>query len=731
MNRTSRLHTPPAVDEGDRPTTIALIRRQLRSKPGRLGNAVRVTCVALIVILILETFQAPDAGVGAGMALIIFAGDSDQTAPIGVILAVVVCASIFIAVLAFMTSLAEPAVRIPLMALITCGGMFLFRASKAGAPALLATLIVTYALPSGDNLLKGSLATGTVSDTTSGALPDLAFFPPEEALVHNLLWLAVAFSVPALTASLLNALTGIDPAEKFRGLVAGRLGLIADLCEGRPGAAERVKAAAEQGIGPILAQNELAGKLRKSTHDARAGEDLAFIMSRLVLILLASERTTGEPSKDALAYAATLCRHGERAVRANAELAEQREEPNQTRETTPLNAEMERTLHALRARLEAGLRERPGAATLSKEQTALFHPDAFTNEAYLQFAIKVTLAVMSCYLFESLTAWSGIGTCIVTCFVIAINPAQSAHKALLRVTGAAIGGALGFMTILLLVPVMTDIGHLLVLAAVVAFGCAWVLVGSEQFAYGAQQLWLAFALVVLQGHSPSLHFESARDRVIGVLIGEIVLGFIMLHLWPQRTGDLIRGSLAKALDALADLVALPTVEAEPITVERLQRRFAEAIAATRKLMPDDPETADREGARRTIDRPALLRIQALVIPVAVILGDLPRASPEGGPVAAGDDVLAYHRDLAAWLRRAGTWTRTGTGASELSGSLPTPPVRSVVETSVDETRDEAERPRSREDWYRVLDGDLRSILRDVGPREGNQAREARREAAVA
>ena len=728
VSRASRqIAKPPSVDEDEPPSSWSMFLMEFRDRPGRFANAVRTTCVALFVILVMEIFQAPDAGVAAGIALVVFVKDSDLTVPFGLVLAVVVCASISVSVVTFMTSLSEPAIRIPLMAIITFGGMFLFKASKAGAPAFLATLIIVRVLPTGDNLLEGSLASRTVSNSATALLPDFLYIPAEEALVHNLLWVTLAFSLRALTATLLNSVAGTDPAVKFRHQMSALLGMLADFCEGLQ-SSERLKAAAEPGIQPILAQNELAGKLRKRSHNARTGEDLAFAVSRLLLLLLANERVT-QLSCGALAHAAELCRDGERAVRANRKLSERHLEPDVIGETSPLMAEFSNTLAKTRSLLERGLGTEPNSAPSTEGDSPFFHADAVTNPDYRQFAMKVTLAVMTCYFFESLTDWSGIGTCIVTCFVIVLAPGQTKNKAVLRFIGAALGGILGFVVIILLVPSMTDIVQLLILAGAVAFPCAWILVGSERMAYAAQQLWFAFTLVVLQDSGPAVHFQPARDRVIGVLLGEIVMAVIMLNLWPRRPGDLIRGKLGEALDSLAGLVAIPTGEATPLVAERLQRRFGTAIAAAAKLMPDGPEPSSVEwrSTSRLIDRRTVLRIQASIIPVAVILGDLNQSSP------LTEDLLDYHRDLAAWLRRAADWMRTGREADELSKSLPAPPQKRVSEPAAlaEGPHDEVKRRSSFDAWYRILDEDLRTIIDQVGPKQAAFARKTRMSEATA
>ncbi len=47
--------------------------------------------------------------------------------------------------------------------------------------------------------------------------------------------------------------------------------------------------------------------------------------------------------------------------------------------------------------------------------------DAFTNPDYMRYAVKTLLACLICYTFYSGVDWEGIGTCMLTCVIVA-NP---------------------------------------------------------------------------------------------------------------------------------------------------------------------------------------------------------------------------------------------------------------------------------------------------------------------
>ena len=48
-------------------------------------------------------------------------------------------------------------------------------------------------------------------------------------------------------------------------------------------------------------------------------------------------------------------------------------------------------------------------------------PDAFTNPAHVQYALKTTGAAMFCYVVYLLLDWPGIHTCLITCYIVSLG----------------------------------------------------------------------------------------------------------------------------------------------------------------------------------------------------------------------------------------------------------------------------------------------------------------------
>jgi len=176
----------------------------------------------------------------------------------------------------------------------------------------------------------------------------------------------------------------------------------------------------------------------------------------------------------------------------------------------------------------------PKLRASAKPRKSLFVPDAFTNPNYVRFGLKVALAAMSCYILYMALDWPGIRTAFITCCFIALESNRATiGKARLRFIGCAIGGLLGFLAIMYLVPHMESIVSLAFLTAAGAALAGWVAAGSKRISYAGLQIALAFFMCIFQGFAPDTHFATIRNRVIGILLGILVTSVVFYNLWPE------------------------------------------------------------------------------------------------------------------------------------------------------------------------------------------------------
>jgi multidrug resistance protein MdtO len=206
---------------------------------------------------------------------------------------------------------------------------------------------------------------------------------------------------------------------------------------------------------------------------------------------------------------------------------------------------------ALRRFTERPLPELP---VVEPAKTGFFLPDAFTNPDHVYYALKTTAAAMFCYATYLLLDWPGIHTSFITCYIVSLGTtAETIEKLTLRILGALLGAGAGLAAIVFLLPHMTSIGSLLIVVFVAAIVSAWVAIGSPRISYVGYQMAFAFFLCVIQGPSPAFDLTIARDRVIGIMLGNVVAYLIFANIWPVSVIRRIDPGLIALLRRLVDL----------------------------------------------------------------------------------------------------------------------------------------------------------------------------------
>ncbi len=141
---------------------------------------------------------------------------------------------------------------------------------------------------------------------------------------------------------------------------------------------------------------------------------------------------------------------------------------------------------------------------------------------------------MTCYILYTGLDWSGIHTAFITCCFIALESnTATMRKARLRLVGCAIGGLFGFLSIVYLIPHMESIVSLVLLIAAGSAVAGWVAAGSERISYAGLQIALAFFMCIFQGFAPDTEFHKLRDRIVGIVLGILVMSVIFQYLWPE------------------------------------------------------------------------------------------------------------------------------------------------------------------------------------------------------
>lgn len=190
----------------------------------------------------------------------------------------------------------------------------------------------------------------------------------------------------------------------------------------------------------------------------------------------------------------------------------------------------------------------------TKKKTPFFVNDAFSNPNHKYFAIKTTVAAILCYLFYDFFKWQGIHTAMITCYVVALTSVgETVHKLTLRIIGCLIGALVGIISLIYIIPNLSDIFQLMVLIFFCLLPSAWIAVGNDRISYAGVQIGLAFLLTVLHGFKPSYDMDVVSDRILGILLGNFVMYIIFTRVWPTSIVNTIYKQLSVILDNYTEL----------------------------------------------------------------------------------------------------------------------------------------------------------------------------------
>lgn len=190
------------------------------------------------------------------------------------------------------------------------------------------------------------------------------------------------------------------------------------------------------------------------------------------------------------------------------------------------------------------------------EKAPLLLPDAWSNPAYLHFALKTLLATLLCYVFYTAADWQGIHTIMLSCVIVA-QPGLGAtmQKTWLRIGGALLATLIALLLIVFVQPWTDSLSGLLAMTLPVLALAAWIAAGSERIAYAGIQIGFTFALAFLSWFGPLSNLTELRDRVIGILLGVLVSSIVHLYLWPDSEAPQLKARLAQLYRQLAQTLA--------------------------------------------------------------------------------------------------------------------------------------------------------------------------------
>lgn len=221
----------------------------------------------------------------------------------------------------------------------------------------------------------------------------------------------------------------------------------------------------------------------------------------------------------------------------------------------PLLLELDSAAQSLRYSLGSSSAD---IVTLDRAQPPnppLLAPDAFRNPEHLNFALRGCLAAVTCYFVMNAVAWPGLGPSLFTCVVTALTSiGSSRQKQLLRFSGALVGGVIfGIGSQVLILPMLDGLAGFLVMFMLVTGVAAWFLTSSPRLSYFGAQMALAFFLIHLRGPGPQTNLAIARDNILGILLGLLVMWLVFDTLGSKPAVEVMRELFAINLKLMARL----------------------------------------------------------------------------------------------------------------------------------------------------------------------------------
>jgi multidrug resistance protein MdtO len=533
------------------------IRWEVAPYPGRLSTVIRMTIAVTLVMIIVVTFRIPNAAL-AGLFSILLARENLAATWLGGRLIV----------LGFV-----------LASLYTLFGMMLFR----GYPIthffwVIGTLFLIFFVMRTTTNYAAAVA---FCIPIGVAMPVWDRSLPSEIQVEGTLWPIVIIAVGAGATVLTEAVYRIfDRSDPLITFVDDLLLAVQQVAEGL--AAHH---APPDAVRDRVLQYDMIGTGRLRTTLLRQGLDPTRRAQRAALISLAGrlislaadlQRISPQPGDDEVIRLRAL----------SARLAEIRKELRESggisasppmlegppSSSFPMLQEMERIVALIPEVFQSdeivvGPQKAQGLAWWR----ALLVPDAFQNPEYLRFAFAGCLAASTCYVLYNALDWPGINTSVLTCVVTALSTIGSSLQAqFLRIAGFVVGGLiLGISAQILILPGIDSIfGFALFFAAASAIA-AWFATSSPRLSFFGVQIAIAFYFVNLTDFQIDTDLTIARDKVIGVLLGILAMGFFFDRFGTKSDAEQLPKLLVRNVRMLAQLGVCPVVRDRALGVSQV------------------------------------------------------------------------------------------------------------------------------------------------------------------
>ncbi len=539
----------------DRPwgRMLRQVKRDLAYFPGRLAMAWRVGALCALMTLVAMLYGIPESAISCYLILFVMKPDAAESMAMAIAVTLLVSIVVGLILLILPYTLESAPLRMAVLVLSSFAFLWLGSASKLGPVGSIIALVIAFIM-------------SLLGDAPNG-----------ELAVRAVLYAWLMAASPMLLLVAFNLFIGRPPWKLLRASLAERLE-VAGAALRHPDASSLGKV--EELLREGQSEHQQRAMLVRIFH-LRPAAEAAWLTAavnssyQLLLAISALNKTVPALTRPELA---DWCSSAAEAITAGRVV-----EPPAFNQS----GKNDEFTHAL-----VQLATPDDAVDTSAPKASFLAADAFTNPVHQQFAIKTTAASVICYLVYTALDWQDIHTAMITCYVAALGTAgETVHKLTLRIVGCLIGALMGVLSLIFIVPSLSDIGQLMALVFGALLLSAWVSSGNERIAYAGIQIGLAFLLTVLHGFSPSTDLGVALDRVLGILLGNLVVYLIFTYVWPVAIADFVRTRIRSLVAELSNLAALAPTE-RPAAIRQAAEVEEELTTAREalRLVPFEPRS---------------------------------------------------------------------------------------------------------------------------------------------
>ena len=310
-------------------------------------------------------------------------------------------------------------------------------------------------------------------------------------------------------------------------------------------------------------------------------------------------------------------------------------------------------LSALTDYIERLLDEPPAIGAAAHPDSSSSHQARETDPGLLLYSLKVGLCGVLGYVVGIVSQRVELTTILTTVLITALPTYGAAFRKMgLRIVGAAIGGAISLLAIIMVSPNFDTLPVYLITLFAVFYASAYSSLTSGRIAYAGKQIGTTFALV-FAGLSPSLDIYAPLWRVWAILLGTFVVAIIALILWPEYAGDSLLPRLRRVITDTLALAPGGAVSLREDTIDRVNSETMRILAEMLEVADD----AQLEGRTSMVDHNAIIEAAGTLRRIANRLASIstsrivaPAPELDATTESAREAVLEEVRhQLKAWL----------------------------------------------------------------------------------